>query len=183
MCHFVTAVLPKSASHIQLDEIARNHGRQFKPLVNASIARQLAPDERYFITTLGHCDCGTPLGALSPRKPDRAMDWLGLEKQLLKKGWSQTKVARHISQKQDKLQSSAESAAKSTSKEVQTWIDFIDDVLTSGKTSKLGLLLHFYSGSLGGQIDLAGRLTVKCSELTADVLGHMREDTLYEFRS
>jgi hypothetical protein len=182
MCHFVTTVLPKTASIVELDAIARKYGHQFEPLANPSIERQIAPDERYFMTTLGHCDCGTPLGALTQGQRKRAKDWATLEQQLLRKGWSKAKVTRHISQKQEKLDSSAESAAHSNAKAIQSWLDFIADVLNSGKTSKLGLLLHFYSGSVGGQINLAGRQTVKRADLSADVLGNLREDTLYEFQ-
>lgn len=73
MCHYITASLPGSADHAALDALARGYGRQFKPLSNPDIEAQLQPGERYFITTLGHCDCGTPLGALaqgSRRSPD-----------------------------------------------------------------------------------------------------------------
>jgi hypothetical protein len=181
MCHYVTAVLPKSAAHGDLDALARKHGRQFQPLSNPSIEAQIGPDERYFITTTGHCDCGTPLGALV-HGASRTPDWSGQEQRLLRKGWSKAKVARAITQKQEDFRASAESSAESNLQTVSSWLDFIGAVLGSGKTSHLGLLLHMYSGSVEGRIDLAGRETVRSTELTGELLGHMKEDVLYVFR-
>lgn len=64
MCLFITAVLPASASYARLDRIAIEYDRQFDPLHNESMEKQLLRSERYFLTTPGHCDCGTSLGAL-----------------------------------------------------------------------------------------------------------------------
>ncbi|QSX73505.1 hypothetical protein HIV01_009530 [Lysobacter arenosi] len=181
MCHYVTAVLPKHADHDHLDGIARKHGRQFRRLSNPSIEAQIEPDEQYFITTVGHCDCGTPLGALAQGSTG-APDWLVLEQRLLKRGWSKAKVARSIAQKQDDFLTAAASSASTNLKEVASWLDFIGAVLGSGRTSHLGLLLHMYSGSIESRIELAGREVVRASGLTADVLGNMKEDVLYVFR-
>jgi hypothetical protein len=180
MCHYITAVLPKSAPHEQLDAIARRHGRQFQPLSTPSITSQIEPDERYFFTTLGHCDCGTPLGALA--RPGGEPDWPAQEQRLLRKGWSKARAARSISQKQEDYRAAAESSADAGVTATSSWLAFIDAVLDSGKTTHLGLLLHMYSGALEARIALEGRETVRSGALTAETLGHMREDVLYVFR-
>lgn len=180
MCHYVTAVLPKSAAHHELDALAREHGRQFQPLSNPSIEAQIGPEERYFISTLGHCDCGTPLGALV-HGASRAPDWSSQEQRLRQKGWSKARIARAITQKQAAFRSSAESSTEANLKAMSSWLKFIGAILGSGKTSHLGLLLHMYSGSVSSRIALVGREVVRSTELTPDLLGHMKEDVLYVF--
>lgn len=181
MCHYITAVLPESADHSGLDALAREHGRQFKPLSNPGVEAQLQSDEHYFITTIGHCDCGTPLGALL-HGAGRSPDWATQEQRLLRKGWSEAKAARAIAQKQEDLRASSEASATSHPKAISSWLSFIGGVLGSGKTSHLGLLLHMYSGSIESRIDLAGREVVRSTEITGELLGHMKEDVLYIFR-
>ncbi|MEN9935383.1 MAG: hypothetical protein RLZZ387_1962 [Chloroflexota bacterium] len=61
--------------------------------------------------------------------------------------------------------------------EATDWEDLLKDML--GHTSFVGLLLHWYSGSIDGRIELQGRQPVKVS---AESLGRMQEDVLYEFR-
>jgi hypothetical protein len=181
MCHYITAVLPRSADHSGLDALAREHGRQFKPLSNPGVQAQLQSDEQYFITTTGHCDCGTPLGALL-QGAGRSPDWAAQEQRLLRKGWSKAKVARALAQKQEDLRASSETSATSNLMAVSSWVSFIGAVLGSGKTSHLGLLLHMYSGSIESHIALAGREVVRSTELTGELLGRMKEDVLYVFR-
>jgi len=181
MCHYITAVLPGSADHSGLDALAHGHGRQFKLLSNPSVEAQLQPGEKYFITTLGHCDCGTPLGALL-RGSSRPPDWTAQEQRLLRKGWGKAKVARTLAQKQEDLRSSSEASATSNLKEVSTWLDFIRAIVGSGKTSHLGLLLHMYGGSIESRLNLAGREAIRSTDVTGEWLGHMKEDVLYVFR-
>lgn len=174
MCHFITAVLPSSAAHGELDALARLHGRRFQPMSTPSIEAQIGPGERYFSTTVGHCDCGTPLGALAR---GGAPDWEAQAQRLRKKGWSGAKVARSLAQKKADFDASAAPEG-----DTRAWLDFIRAVLDSGMTSHLGLLLHMYSGSLDAPIELAGRETVRTNALTVELLGHMREDVLYVFQ-
>ena len=145
MCHYITAVLPKSADHDRLDAIARHHGRQFRPLHSPSIEAQIQPDEQYFLTTAGHCDCGTPLGAVA-RGHRGAPDWHALERRLIRKGWSKGKVARSISQKQEDHRLAADASAADSRTQLSDWVDFIGAVLATGKVSHLGLLLHMSPG-------------------------------------
>ncbi len=169
MCHFITAVLPESADHERLDAIARHHGRQFARLPNPGVEAQLRPDEQYFLTTVGHCDCGTALGALA-RSEHGAPDWKALEQRLLKKGWSRTKVARAIGQKQEDYRSASDASAQDSRTSLTGWMNFIAAVLESGKVSHLGLLLHMYTGSIGSRVELGGRDEIRTRDLTIEVL-------------
>ena len=181
MCHFITAVLPKEADAPGLDAIARRHHRQFEALSNSSIESQLRSGEHYFLTTVGHCDCGTALGA-SARDGSRAPREHHADiRQLRSKGWSETKIARWLEQKQ---QVSARDDRVRSSRDIPStgdWRALIKEVLESGLTPYVGILLHMYSGPLSGRIQLAGRQVVPLSELTEDMLAGIQEDVIYEF--
>lgn len=181
MCHFVTAILPAIADQAELDRLARSRGRQFLTQHNPAVEARLRAGERYFLTTLGHCDCGTPLGS-HDRKAARAPDWIAEEQRLLRKGWSQAKVARSLEQRRAHWDLGADKNARADAEAMAAWLGLIEGVLDSRATPYLGLLIHFYSGPLDEQIDLAGRVEVPRGEIRASCLGGMKEDTLYVFQ-
>ena len=88
MCFYIALVVRGGDAAI-IDQVLREHGRQAKPIANASIASALAPGEAQFLTTVGHCDCGT---ALAPVTVDRANERNAQAVKLSKKGWSQAKI-------------------------------------------------------------------------------------------
>ena len=64
MCHFVTLIAPTGNADAVRDVMNR-HGRAAKPLDNPSIRKVLREEEHQYLTTRGHCDCGTILAPLS----------------------------------------------------------------------------------------------------------------------
>ena len=176
LCHFITAVLPRSANHAALAEIAAKYRRALDPQSKASIEGQLQPGELYFLTTQGHCDCGTALGAL--RRSDTELERRNRndEQKLRRKGWSEVKITRWKEHK-------AEHPSKpQTVFDATDWEKLLKEMLSSRHTAFVGLLLHWYEGPIDGRIQLKGRERIKMADLTADVLGRMREDVLYEFQ-
>lgn len=176
MCHFITAVLPGSANHAALAEIAARHGRALKPQRNPSVEEHLKSGEHYFLTTQGHCDCGTALGALgrAESKLERRKSAADNEEsKLRRKGWSEAKIKRWKEQKSEHL------AKPKSTPEATDWEDFLKELLSSRQTPFVGLLLHWYSGPIEGRIELQGR---EAANLSAEILGRMQEDVLYEFR-
>jgi hypothetical protein len=180
MCHFVTAILPSTAPQSELDAVARKYGRQLRPLASPSMERQLRPDQRYFFTTVGHCDCGTVLGSYHQRAL-QAPDWAVEEQRLLKRGWSKAKVARALAQKRERSASSDEVAEEASTEELASWTRLIAEILQSG-TRELGLLLHSYRGPLDEEIQLKGTEQIAIGDAAGDMLRKMREDVLYVFR-
>lgn len=177
MCHFITAVLPGSANLSALAEIASRHGRALKPQRNLSVEEHLKPGEHYFLTTQSHCDCGTTLGAL--RRADSKLERRksAAEKQeskLRRKGWSEAKIKRWKEQKAEHL------AKLKSTQNATDWEHLLIDLLNLRQTPFVGLLLHWYSGPIEERIELQGREDVKAS---AETLGRMREDVLYEFQN
>ncbi len=188
MCHFVSATLPITADLAVLGPIAAQHHRALTLLHNPHVEAQLPPTVRYYLTTTGHCDCGTALGSTnrelrSQPKPDTAKQIAAFQR----RGWSATKIARWLEQ-----QASTESRAARVQRdhahqrtpEADEWLQFVQAVLTSGGADSFGLLLHWYSGGLDSErIELSERQSIRSGALdTAFFLG-LSEDVLYEFRA
>ena len=180
MCHYITAVLPGSADHTSLAAVADQYGRNLTPLKNSSIEEQLKIGERYFLTTRGHCDCGTALGALGRKEKQlnpRNNSIEAEEEKLRRRGWSESKISRWKEQRDQRLANLPKSA------DPTDWEHLITEMLNSGKTPFVGILLHFYSGSIEGPIELQGREVIKVKSMSPEVLGRLKEDVLYEFRT
>ncbi|KRC35054.1 MULTISPECIES: hypothetical protein [unclassified Lysobacter] len=182
MCRFITATLPIAADIAALDAIARRHGRQLQPMANASIERQIGPGFRYFLTTLGHCDCGTPLGRRAPERSRREPDPAEAAQRLRRKGWSEAKIERAQAQQQAKRGAVDEVDAVAAREALAVWVAFLGEVLAYGSNARIGLLLHDYDGALSADIALLDREAVPRQALSVDLLERMREDVLYEFR-
>jgi hypothetical protein len=60
MCHFITLVAPTADAAAVL-AVMKRHGRAADPIDNPSIRKVLRSDEQQYVTTSGHCDCGTAL--------------------------------------------------------------------------------------------------------------------------
>ncbi|OOG54493.1 hypothetical protein B0E48_14490 [Rhodanobacter sp. C03] len=175
--------MPAEAAHAELDAIAHKYGRQFKPQLNASIKEQINLAERYFMTTTAQCDCGTPLGAHLRGRSLRRGDSMDQRKRLRLKGWSEAKIDRSLQQKQEHLSLHEQANATANSEAMESWVAFICEVLNSGKTSSVALLLHMYDGSVEDHIQLMGREIVHTRDVSAEILGNMKEDVLYEFQA
>lgn len=180
MCRFVTAVLPAAAPHEALDALARTHGRRFLRLSSPSMTRQLAADEAYFVTTLGHCDCDEPLGALRGTRDDGE----DMARKLARKGWSKNKSARAMAQKREQAVAADGVQRQRADDDLVRWLAFVDAVLASAQVGELGLLLHFYSGGVEDEeVTVRERRRVSRADDRAAVLHGMEEDVLYLFHA
>jgi hypothetical protein len=182
MCHFISAVLPASADLPLLEQIASAHGRRLQPLNNPSVRALLKPGEGYFLTTQGHCDCGTSLGEVARAesqlpKLQNAVDTK--EQKLRRKGWTAAKVARWREQKVQHLQSPRDSV----SDEITRWLSLLKQILTFGGSPYIGLLLHWYDGQVEDDIEISERQAVPFKLLGPEFLGRLKEDVLYDFRA
>jgi hypothetical protein len=183
VCYFVTAVLPGHAQLSRLEAIAPRHHRQFRLLSNASVEAQLRFGERYYLTTLAGCDCGTPLGALDRDRSQVRVNHDARTATLRARGWSETRVARWIEQKAADAERKTRVQRLASTPSTDQWLAFLTEVLHSGATPYVGILLHWHSGPLSQRLLLHGRETLRLPELTSDGLAHLKEDTLYEFQS
>jgi hypothetical protein len=180
MCHFISAVLPASADIAALTAVAERHGRNLRPQNNPSVRKKLKTGENYFLTTVGHCDCGTPLGAHAGSAADEAHVQI---RKLRAKGWSETKIARLREQRGEHQAQKAAIARTASETGIAQWQSFLSEALMRSDTPYLCLLIHMYSGALDGDIELSDRQTVKLQDADTAFLDAMSEDVLYEFRT
>jgi hypothetical protein len=180
MCHFISAVLPASADIAALAAVAERHGRCLRPQSNPSVQRKLKAGENCFLTTVGHCDCGTPLGAHAASATD---DTQAQVRKLHAKGWSEAKIARWREQRGEHQAKKAATARAASETGIAQWQGFLSEALTRSDTPYLCLLIHMYSGALDGDIELSDRQPVKLREADTAFLDAMSEDVLYEFRA
>ena len=189
MCHFITATLPEDVDLERVKKIFKSHHLGFKEIENLSVAEHLEKGDYYILTTKGMCDCGTVLASYNSETDDfdedRFQKYIDKAVEKLKtKGWSETKIRRW--QKENEL-----NAEKSKREEAQTsenrinrtedWISFINDILNSQATKRIGILVHQYSGGLDNRIKILGKEKVELKNLTAKFLVEMSEDVIYDF--
>ena len=180
MCRFVTAVLPAAAPHEALDALARTYGRRFLRLSSSSVTRQLTPGEACFVTTLGHCDCDEPLGALRRTRDDGD----DMARKLARKGWSENKIARAMAQKREQAIAAHGVQRRRADDDLSRWLAFVDAVLASGQVDRLGLLLHFYRGGVEDEeVTVRERRRVGRDDDRAALLHGMEQDVLYLFHA
>ena len=185
MCHFITATLPAEADVERVRQIAKSHCLAWVPADNPKVAAQLRAGELYFMTTHGHCQCGTPLGELRRHEKPEEPGYTRQLSKLRQKGWGKAKIERWLEQKhrnKEKRQRVVEHVKADRAAQVDRWISFFSTVIEVGASSNVGLLLHFYrSGPKTEDVKIARRDRKSVDTLLADDLLAMEEDVLYEF--
>lgn len=181
MCHFITAVLPASSDIAALSAVAEKHGRRLLPQDNPSVQRKLKAGENCFLTTAGHCDCGTPLGAHTASTAD---DTQAQVRKLRLKGWSETKISRWREQRGEHQAQKAAAARIASETGIAQWQAFLSEALARNDTPYLCLLIHMYDGALDRDMELLpDRQAVRLRDADVVFLDAMSEDVLYEFRA
>ncbi|MEO3416788.1 hypothetical protein AAFO92_19220 [Roseovarius sp. CAU 1744] len=176
MCFFISIIV-KGGDAKAIDVVLRRHGRRAMPFDNASMRNALQPDENLFLTTVGHCDCGT---ALSPT--EYASGRLNNQRskqvaKLKKKGWSATKIERWIAHRTKADERAEERHQINAPDSFELWTHVIDDVISVAGVHQAGILLHFYSGSLEDEVIEPMRKSVSIHDF-ASQLRKINEDQL-----
>jgi len=189
MCHFITATLPKDADLEKSAEVFNAYQLRFKEMENESVREHLEKGDYYIFTTKGICDCGTVLASQDPKnyQPDEtdAPEYIDkvIEK-LRAKGWSDAKISRW--QKESELNDEKTKREEAQTHEqamtsAEDWVNFIQDILSSKATKRIGILVHEYKGSLDSRIEILGKETVPLKKLGPKFLVEMHEDVIYDF--
>jgi hypothetical protein len=194
MCDFITAVLPCGADLRGLAPVVKRHALDFAPLQNDSVGKQLAPGETYHRVTRSMCDCGTALGCLAwPDRPEEPSEHALARKvrKLRTKGWGEGKIERWIAQRAEADVKRARVAKDHEQRlrerqlsDAERWIRVLGDLLDTGKTPSVGLLVHFYSGVLEWeQMKIQKRIVTRIGDARPEFLFRMEHDVLYEFHA
>lgn len=185
MCDFITATLPHRADIDEVCAIAKSFDFPFTPIVNPHVIRQLHNGKYYFLTTRGHCDCGTVLGSSKyASETEPPPEYSRKIKKLRKKAWSDEKVDRWLAQKRlsrkRRISHDKEIRQEEYQLEAQRWLGFLESVLRSGHTTFVGLLLHCYSGQVEtDRVRITRHEERRLGTVTADWLPLIEEDILY----
>jgi len=176
MCCFITLIAPTDDADGVRAVMAR-HDRAAAVLDNRSVRTVLLPGERQYLTTRGHCDCGTVLGRwVAPEEIEaaRAKEVARMQR----KGWSAAKIARAM-EGHDKTK-----AKRSRGDDTDT-LEFWDVVLSDlGDTLRLpyvGLLVRQYSGAIESAVFDASRTELPKQIDRRDALHAMADDEVTIF--
>ena len=178
MCTFISAVLPADAD---IDAIAmrlRAHGRSCGVYLHPTL--KLAPGERICSTTVGHCDCGTPLASVrDDSAADRLTQW---RERMRRKGWTAAKIARAEAQRADAADRPVPVKGGEVVTSLAEWRAMIEAVLLSRDTTWFGLFVE--SNGRGGVEESSQapiRRQVRLASLDETMLAAMQQDVIYEF--
>jgi hypothetical protein len=138
MCYFITLVV-RGSDRAAIAPVVMRHGRGATPIHNPSVESILKPAEAQFLTTVGHCDCGTVLGQRGRGQAAK------LVKKLVKKRWSPSKIERCRS---DRKRADEHAQGRQRPDSVDLWSNLVRDLFALPDVQQVGLLLHAYSGSV-----------------------------------
>lgn len=177
MCHFVTLIAPTDNA-AAVRALMERHGRAADPIDNPSIRKALREGERQYLTTRGHCDCGT---VLAPRHdtPEAFEDKLAKEEaRMRRKGWSDAKIARAID---DRRKADAKPSGGGADS-LELWNAALHDLRDELKLPYVGLFVRFYSGAIATEAFSASRREVTKGMPWHDALASLEHDEVTIFR-
>lgn len=156
MCHYITLVVRGGGAR-EIDQVLRRHGRQAKLLANPSMARVLEPGEAHFLTTVGHCDCGTALVRAPLGQVGAPTQQAGRRAQAR---WSQAKIERWLSERQRADERAQKRRHANAPDSVDLWSRIVMDLMSTPRVQQAGLLVHFFAGDIEDEPIEAIRETV-----------------------
>lgn len=152
MCRFITAVIPAEVDFIRLIPIKREYRMSFDSISNEHVKKQIGPNS-YVRLTADECDCLSIVGLNSPKEQFEHKEGVSEEylHKLKKKGWSQSKIDRWLSEKERAIERNEAETEKDCEIQLARWMCFFENVLFDGKLKWIGLLSHCYSDSLDSE--------------------------------
>ncbi len=175
MCHFITLIAPTDDVG-SVRAVMERHGRAAEPIDNPSIRKVLREGERQYLTTRGHCDCGT---VLAPRSLGAVEDKLGKdEARMRRKGWSEAKIARAIEGRR-KADTKPNGGGSDS---LELWNATLHDLRNELKLPYAGLFIRFYSGAIATEEFIASRRDAPNNVTWQDSLASLEHDEVTIFR-
>jgi len=176
MCHFITLIVPTDDADA-VRAVMDRHGRAATEIENPSVGRVLRDNEHQFLTTRGHCDCGT---VLAPRHDASEAFEAKLSKEAARwqrKGWSATKITRAI---EDQRKADARPNGNAGDG-LELWQVILRELGDELKLSYAGLFVRFYSGAIGTEEFHITRREVPNNVPLRDALCTIEHDELTTF--
>jgi len=173
MCYYITLVV-RGADDATIAKIADRYGRLAKRIDNRSVASVLAANEAQYLTTVGHCDCGTALAPKASHAADRRKEQAV---KLAKQGWSRAKIERWLSDCEKADNRAEERRHRDTSDSIELWSKIVHDIVSTPGVEEAGLLLHYYSRNVEAEVFEPRQEKVSIHQFAAR-LANMCEDEL-----
>jgi transcriptional regulator len=128
------------------------------------------------------------LGSLTKPEEAEGKSDLALSRKVQKlrsKGWSQSKINRWLAQRdqnEEKRKREAADQAKHHTLDADRWLSILNELIQSGTTPSVGLLIHWYTRGLDSErIDIHKRIRVRIRDASSELMLKMEHDVLYEF--
>lgn len=154
MCYYLVATLPSDADLIALEPLIERYNMGFEVLENKYLSNQLSKGERLFIATKNYCDCDTVIGC--DVKQTGEME-LGEHRLVL-------------------------SDDEKQGRELKNWFDFIYEALKGNKASHLGIIKHFYRGSVEQEkFKVLETTMARIKGIKPKYLRKVQDDVYYKF--
>jgi len=172
-------MIDESISEAKLKETAQKNGLGWWEIDNKSLAFAGGVKQRVILTAKGDCDCKTALGSVhhQSKKPNIESEI----KKLRKKGWSQSKIDRWKTQKEQSQSRGVSEKEEKINRELQTWENFLNDVFKLKGINNFSILLHCYSGVQEDEvIDILEFCTHKMDTNIKEFLLNMEQDKIYK---
>jgi len=181
MCIFIHAAVPKDTDLERLGLVFKDHGWKIIPAENEHLKKQL-PDDTVLRLT-GVCDCSTVLGRQRAEiLDDETKKPPDVVARYKRKGWSQAKIDRAMANRERDEEAKIEDDRDRQTRQLSSWISFIEEVLNQKAASKFGLLFHMFKGSLVDDKIPVRRIETNTTKNLEWQLAHMEEDSLYWFK-
>ena len=171
MCHYITLIVP-TGDVAAVRAVMERHGRVAGPIDNPSVRKVLRDGEHQYVTTRGHCDCGT---VLAPRQdtPEAFEEALARqEARMRRKGWSDSKIARAI---EDRRKADAKPGGGGPDS-FELWSAALRELRVDRKLPYVGLFIRFYSGAIATEAFSASRHEVPQGVSWQDALASLEHD-------
>jgi hypothetical protein len=176
MCHFIT-LIASTQDDEAVREIMKRHGRNAAPIDNPSVRNVLANGERQYLTTSGHCDCGTILASNQDNAGNFEKEIAHDVARMRRKGWSGTKIDRAIEGRRKAFAKPRQSSSDS----FELWSAALQGIGSQLKLASVGLFIRFYSGAVTTETFEASRREVSAKIGLLDALHSIADDEVTIF--
>jgi hypothetical protein len=143
----------------------QSHGRNATPIENPSIREVLDSDEYQYLTTSGHCDCGTVLYDDDTTLEDE-------------KEYEEKRIKKEITRMKRKARSQKSNTGPDS---FELWDSILLDLKKKLNLPYVGLFVRLYSGSITTENFTASRRRVAKSVETQTALMSMKSNEVTIF--
>lgn len=168
MCQYITLIVRGEVA--QVPSALRRHGRRATGINNPSVRRVLRDQEEQFLTTAGHCDCGTVLASAPARLPDYQLE----AERLRERGWREARIERRLRER-DKADERPEGEPTDS---FRYWAGVLQDVIAAKGVTAAGLIVHRYLGSVADENFSLSRREIPLGDGLESELSQLRENEL-----